>query len=239
MRPESLDERRSFPKRVVSDPGDDLLNALEQDLVRIMGVTSARVVGDDSPREVHVVASAARPPKQVVRDVQSLAAARFGISIDHRIVSVVQMDEEAQSPAATDGAHDAEVDTGEDRRPALDRIVVASRGDTGWVRVGLRWPDGEVTEGAGAAGATRDARARGSVNAVHQALEPLLASRNIALDLEHLLISPMGSSDSVIVKLGWHENGNATTLVGSALIEDDVASATVRAMLQALNRKLR
>ena len=236
MRPESLDERRSFPKRVVAGTDDDLLNALEQDLVRIMGVSSARVVGDGAPREVHVVASSSRPPKQVVRDVQSLAAARFGITIDHRIVSVVQMDEEKPQEA---GIHSADADPADDRRPAVDRVVFATRGDTGWIRVGLRWPDGEVTEGAGAAGATRDARARGAVNAVHQALEPLLASRNVSLDLEHLLISPMGSNDSVVVKLGWHESGNSTTLIGSALVEDDIASATVRSMLQAVNRKLR
>lgn len=239
MRPESLHERRGFPKRVLPESDNDLLNALEQDLLRIMGVTSVRVVGEESPREVHVVASSSRPPKQVVRDVQSLAAARFGLSIDHRIVSVVQMDEEDEAADAAAPTNEPEVDSGEDRRPALDRIVSATRGDSGWVRVGLRWPDGEVTEGAGAAGATRDSRARGSVNAVQQALEPLLASRNVSLDLEHLLISRMGSNDSVIVKVGWHEGGNATILVGSALVEDDIATATVRALLQAVNRKLR
>jgi hypothetical protein len=67
---------------------------LEADLPKIQGVSSARVVGEDEPSEIHVVASTARPPKQIVRDVQSLANARFGIPIDHRIVSVVQLNDQ-------------------------------------------------------------------------------------------------------------------------------------------------
>jgi hypothetical protein len=233
MRPESMQERRNYPKSVPArddDPAVRLRN-LEADLARVAGVSSARVVGDDTPREIHVVATAERPPKQVVRDVQSLAAARFGISIDHRIVSVVQLDDQVSL--------DAPGQEEEAGRLIIDRVVFASKGRSGWVRVGLRWPDGEVTEGAGVAGSTRESRARGASLAVQQALEPMLTTNDVSLDVDQVLIAQLGVEDSVTVKLMWHEGRRSTALVGSALIDDDVASATVRAFLQAINRKLR
>jgi hypothetical protein len=235
MRPESMQERRNYPKSVPARDGDPAirLRSLETDLARVAGVSSARVVGDDVPREIHVVSTAERPPKQVVRDVQSLAAARFGISIDHRIVSVVQLDD----PPPLEVSVATEED--EAGRLVIDRVVFASKGHSGWVRVGLRWPDGEVTEGAGVAGATRESRARGASLAVQQALEPMLTTNDVSLDVDQVLIAQLGVEDSVTVKLMWHEGRRSTALVGSALIDDDVASATVRAFLQAINRKLR
>ncbi|MGH2788320.1 MAG: hypothetical protein ACRDJV_10475 [Actinomycetota bacterium] len=228
-----MQERRSYPKSVPVHDGDPAvrLRNLEADISRVAGVSSARVVGDDVPREIHVVATVERPPKQVVRDVQSLAAARFGISIDHRIVSVVQMDKDEPLPEIVE----EEDDSG---RLVIDRVVLASKGRSGWVRVGLRWPDGEVTEGAGVAGATRESRARGASLAVQQALEPVMTTNDVSLDVDQVLINQLGVADSVTVKLMWHEGRRSTALVGSALIDDDVASATVRAFLQAINRKI-
>src|ERR671919_677812 len=89
--------------------GRALLDRIENDLLRVPGVMSASVVGEETPREIHVVATPERSPKQIVRDVQSLTSARFGISIDHRIVSVVQLGENQLRAA--------ESDTGEDQRP--------------------------------------------------------------------------------------------------------------------------
>ena len=70
-----------------------LLPQLEEALRQIPGVRAASVVtGPDAvPTEVHVLASPGKAAKQVVRDVQSLAMARYDIDIDHRIVSVLQI----------------------------------------------------------------------------------------------------------------------------------------------------
>jgi len=39
-------------------------------------------------REIHVLSRSKRPPKQIVRDVQTVLLARYGKSIDYRVVSV-------------------------------------------------------------------------------------------------------------------------------------------------------
>lgn len=72
---------------------------LERELYRIADVTAARVVLDDESQiaEVHILSSPRKHAKQVVRDVQSVAMATFGIDLDRRIVSVVQLDAVASS----------------------------------------------------------------------------------------------------------------------------------------------
>jgi hypothetical protein len=70
------------------------LPALEHELCRIPEVTAARVVaGEDGEiEEVHILALPSKHPKQVVRDVQSVAMATFNVDVDRRLVSVVQLD---------------------------------------------------------------------------------------------------------------------------------------------------
>ena len=81
------------------------VEAMERDLGRIPAVTLARVVVEaDELKEVHIVCGVGRSPKLVGRDVQSLLAARWGVDVDHRKVSVVQLEggdeEEAEAIAA-------------------------------------------------------------------------------------------------------------------------------------------
>ena len=63
------------------------------------GVHAVRVVGDRSgrPVEVHVLADPSKPAKQTVRDVRAVAQTMFGIELDHRIVSVAQLDTNDQN----------------------------------------------------------------------------------------------------------------------------------------------
>ena len=83
------------------------LIALQDKICRIDGVEAARIVaGNGHIEEIHVLARRNKPPKQVVRDVQSLSQALFGEEIDRRIVSVVQL-------------ADADLDTGSARRSSM------------------------------------------------------------------------------------------------------------------------
>src|SRR5262245_27567000 len=48
---------------------------------------SIQIEGEEV-REIHVLTRSKRPPKQIVRDVQTVLLARYGKSIDYRVVSV-------------------------------------------------------------------------------------------------------------------------------------------------------
>jgi hypothetical protein len=48
----------------------------------------------------------------------------------------------------------------------------------------------------------------------------------------------MGQAETVVVRATYYGRQGGSALVGVALLHDDAASATVRALLHALNRKL-
>ncbi len=79
--------------------GASELRDLEDELCRLTGVHAVRVVGDRSgrPIEVHVLADPSKPAKQTVRDVRAVAQTVFGIELDHRIVSVAQLNTNDQN----------------------------------------------------------------------------------------------------------------------------------------------
>ena len=220
---------------------DQKLIRLEEDLRRVPGIQNARIVGDQGPTEIHIVANHDRSPKQLVRDVQSLAQAGFGLKIDHRIVSVVQLEEDEAPEATIDLDNDQEPPPpppARSQRPLLERVVFASKGSSGWVKVALRWPDGEVTEGAGAATGSREARARGATLATLNALEPALTAKGASLEIDQVVVHRIGQTDAVLVRAVLYDGSGPVSLVGSAVVEDDVATAAVRALLHAINRKL-
>ena len=88
---------------------------LEETITQLDSVEAVRIVmNGDRVSEVHVLAAPAKAPKQVVRDVQSLAMARYGTNIDRRVISVVQL-------AANAVEHRTLERHGDERRPAVER----------------------------------------------------------------------------------------------------------------------
>lgn len=198
---------------------------LEDGLKRISGVRGVRVVGEEHPTEIHVVAAQDRSPKQVVRDVQSMAAAGFGLSIDHRIVSVVQVVEQSSNGHRLP-------------RIMIERIEISKGADSEWVKVMLRHPSGEISEGSCTGGGSRPSRGKAAVIAALRALDPALSERKVTVDLETLSLQRVDAQDAVCVRAAFYEDGVGLSLIGTAAIEDDIASAAIKALLQALNRKL-
>src|SRR5437764_15375091 len=70
------------------------LREVEKELCRVPEVSAARIVEDEigRPVEVHILSSRDKHAKQIVRDVQSVAMATFGLELDRRLVSVVQLE---------------------------------------------------------------------------------------------------------------------------------------------------
>ena len=225
------------------DPGNDRLSRVElsqfeKDLARIPGVRAARVIGEEAPSEIHIVASVDKPAKQIVRDVQSLAAAAYDITIDHRIVSVVQSDPADTIRLDEPTPEPQFVPPVGTSRVVLNWLMIAPQGDSDRINVGIRWDATESEGGAVATTANREARARAAAEALAQAIGQGLTGRHSGVEIDSVVVHKIGNSDSVTVKANYREEGIVTAVIGTALINDDVASATAKALLQALNRKL-
>lgn len=76
--------------------------AAEEALRRVRGIEEATIrLEDDEIREIHILTTSTRPPKQIVRDVQGILHNKFQRTIDYRIVSVVYLDPPAAESAET------------------------------------------------------------------------------------------------------------------------------------------
>ncbi|WP_258360799.1 hypothetical protein [Moorella sulfitireducens (nom. illeg.)] len=69
--------------------------AYERVICQIKDVLGARLVTapDGSIGEIHIMAGSNRSPKQIVRDVESALLIQLGVTVDHKKISVVQVDE--------------------------------------------------------------------------------------------------------------------------------------------------
>ena len=218
-----------------------LLPELEDALRRIQGVKAASVVtGPDAvPTEVHVLAAPGKPAKQVVRDVQSLALARYDIDIDHRIVSVVQMgDDEVRVPDTVAGltpggerADEAEPIV----RPAIAAIMVRSGKGQTEASVTLAAGD-RLFEGRSQGPAGHSHRARLVAIATLDAVAELLGQ---ACEVESSTVVPTGSREVALTVLTMAlPRIGEQVLTGSAVVRGDDADAVARSVLVALNRQL-
>lgn len=227
-------------------PSLRLLPELEDALRHIQGVRAASVVtGPDAvPTEVHVLADPGKPAKQVVRDVQSLAMARYDIDIDHRIVSVVQMGEEevrAPEPAAHAGAPAPTPEAKPSRevecsgRPAIAAIMVRSgKGETE-ASVTLA-ATGELFEGHSSGPTGRTHRARLVALATLDAVAELLGQ---PCEVESASIIGTGVRDVALTVLTMTlPRTGEQVLTGCAAVRGDEADAVARSVLDALNRQL-
>lgn len=196
--------------------------SFEKTIERLPGVEAARVVmNGKQPVEIHVLAKPGKAPKQVVRDVQSLALAAHGVTIDRRIVSVVQI--EGADMVAGD-------------RPIIEDVGETVDGAKMEITVTLSWHDQKlVGKASGAAAATTRLRlvAEATVNALSQALQDGTAFAVSAVDTP-----VVGSQEVAIAQVVIVSEGIERLMVGSALVAGDPSRAMVRAVLDALNRQV-
>lgn len=198
---------------------------VERDLCTIPGIHSVRVVPgfERDVDELHVVTSPDRAPKQTVRDVQTLLMARFGIATDHRVVSVVQLDEPSLGMPST-------------RRVVIERVTVAQEGLTVTAEVVIVDREEERlgrADGPSSVVGQRRAIARATLASV----QPLL-DRDAVVDLEAADVSQVMGHPVAISLVHVRTGRGEYTLCGSAIVRDGEANAIARSVLDALNRTL-
>lgn len=234
-------------ERLTFMPSLRLLPDLEESIRQIPGVRAVSVVtnAQAQPTEVHVLAAPGKPAKQIVRDVQSLSMAQFDIDLDHRIVSVVQIEDEsatADDATVIDLSDPSEPASDElleqieaQARPMISEIGVRSTGSEIEVEVRLEF-DGDTFVGIERGAAAASARPR------------LVAGATISA-LDELLGLPAAVESAAVVETGTHAVAlvvitisvprlGAQSLAGSAVIRGDETDAVARAVLSAVNRRL-
>lgn len=215
----------SRPTRPVDLHDPEQRASVETALTTIPGVRATRIVPgyDREVDELHVVSDADRAPKQVVRDVQSTLMARYGITTDHRVISVVGLEQQ----------HTTRADTTE-RRVTISRVEVVNQGLSAQVRVHIL--DGDVErEGADEGPASNAGRRRAVARATLQAIRPLLGQGRV-VEIENVDVAEVHGHEVALCFVHFHTSAGELTNCGSALVRKDESDAVARAVLDAVNR---
>lgn len=191
---------------------------------RVRGVMATRVVGENGDiSEVHILAQAGRPAKQIVRDVESLVAAQFGMKLDHRKVSVAQIEgpkEEAPLP-----------------RPEIRGVRIEAEGGRVRVHVTLAHGNQSYEGSAEGAGASVN-RYRLAAAAALGALENYL-NKSCRLVLDDLVPFHLGGWDGYLAGVVLISTFGEEHLVGCSLVKKDKMDAAIKAACNAVNRRIR
>ena len=208
------------------------LAEVEAELCRLPDVAAVRIVADSvgRPVEVHVLAHTGKQPKQVVRDVQSVALASFGIELDRRIVSVVQLGPNGASTAEAPSENHMTRRRASPQpshrargcaRPCRSPSRTATTKPSGTPKVRLPVPRVRVWS-----------RWRRSTRSVSSNPAPTVSTSTARRSCAS------GSHDVVVVSLVYVDPPLEHHLTGSAMLHHNADDATVRAVLDATNRRL-
>jgi hypothetical protein len=196
----------------------------EETIVQLDSVEAARVVRQGGKIvELHVLAAPSKSPKQVSRDIQSLAMARFGVNIDRRVISVVQLNVDSLRERKT-------------TRPRLMRIKESTDNTRATLTVTLGW---ENTEFIGTASGPDgpSARLRLVGEATLHSMESIF-EETPPLALDAIGPASVGMRTAMIAVIVFASKDGEELVVGSALSHGDDDEAAVKAVLDALNRRL-
>ena len=209
---------------------DSELGDIEKELCRLPAVNAARIVTDDigRPKELHILASSEKSPKQIARDVQSVAMATFGMEIDHRIISVVQLDQAHLEPILAPVGKE---------RVSIGAISSEQRGMRNHARVTLRLGDEEVV-GLAEGSIAESSRNRAVAQATLEALRQLVPAAESA-DVETAACVHLGTRQVAVATLVFVVPPHEEVVSGSAIVRGgNEPEALARAVLDATNRRL-
>lgn len=197
--------------------------AFEAELTTLPDVKAARVVTASSGRitEIHLISEGEKSPKQIVRDVQTVAQARLGLEIDHRIVSIVRMPVALQQQTAP-------------TRLSLASVSWTTEGTRATCRVRVEFGD-ENAIGEATGAATTVSPPRLVAQAASMAITNL-AGQHPTADVDDVLLVDVGRHRVAVAFVIVLDGTSERVITGSAPVRGDDNDAIARAVLDAVNR---
>lgn len=199
----------------------EIINIKEM-ISKIDGVMNVKVVYEDSElQEVHILASNLRAPKQIVRDIESSLLAAYDYKIDRKIISIAQID-----------IGDSE---------SIRRIIYGGtkfqvNGNNIDCEVVLDYA-GEEYSAASSALKTNINRKSIVAKATISAIEKIYDQPNV-FDIQDVLVNSSRDINFVVVIVNMVLNSKEETMIGSAIIRNDINEAIAKATLDAVNRRI-
>lgn len=204
---------------------EEVIRHYEGIIQKIKDVVSAKIITtpDGKISEIHVLANSNRNPKQIVRDIESALIATFGSEIDHKKISVAQLEKEDNCTAET--------------RLRIDGLTVKKGKYSYEVAVSLRDAEDKVYEGRASGSGTYKHYlkliAQATINAIQQ-----YAGKDFLIALEDINTFRIGEREAIAVLVSILTNGGEESFLGSSIFREDKGESVVVAVLNAVNRRL-
>jgi len=208
-----------------ADPTKPSANDLDLTLAQIAGVFAACVVLDANRNvaEIHIVASAARKPKQIIRDIETLLFVKHKIKVDYRMISLVQLPDEKllRVPVA---------------RPEIRRVTETSVGDLRRVQVEIQGA-ARMVSGEAQDKTTNPMPFQVGAQATIHALEKLVKGY-MDIRLEETSTMQLGNHEILLVVVSCLTQDREETFIGTSFVTSKPVESAARATLDALNRRI-
>jgi len=205
---------------------NDLVKDIESIITQVQGVISGRLIcQDDEIVEIHVLADSSRSPKQVVRDIESAVLVKQGLELDHKKISVAQLGDDVPPPPKTD------------TRLQFSSINYSVENGTAATSITIN-ANNELYTAAAKGPNTRSNRLKltseAALSAVEQSVN--INGKLIVGDVQKLNLC--GHEIITVAVCFHHLDRTEDILLGTAVNKGDDLESTVRATLDAINRKV-
>lgn len=200
-------------------------DSLQRDIKRIRGVFSASVVRDPDGgiAEIHMEASPSRRPKQIVRDTESLLHTHFGIALDYRKISLVQLEAPVDAEGRLRLVSVSLLPEGKE-----GARVLLGTGDNVYRGVAPLPPD-EASDDESVAAAA----AKATLDAMQKVIGKI-----VPLQLDSVFLIPAGEDSVCLAIVSASSSQGQERLTGTAIVRHNVCEAASKATLDAVNRRL-
>lgn len=215
----STNDFRNF---IISPHSASKTDEIEKTINSLSGVLFTKISLDDNKeiKEIHVIAKDIYSPKKISRDVESLLMAKYKIPIDYRKISIAQVAEEKRIS----------------QRLKFVDLSIFSEGDNLEVLIKLE-NNNKIYEGK--IKCTKWDKNREYI-ITRATLEAITSFMNglVFFQVEGIKRVFLEQREVLVISISLINDQGKENLIGAALIDDDHQRSLVKAILQAVNRRI-
>ena len=207
------------------------LSTYEYMIAKVAGVSSAKLKADDNENivECHVLADTTRNVKQIVRDIQSVLMAKYGLDVDYKKISVAQVHQIV--------TNDTNPQQQKSNRVAIGPMNIKYLQNHIEVSITLIGQNEEFI-GEDVGNDSPESRVRAIAGATIDAVNRMVGNP-AAYELLEVKRVMVAGQDACVVAVCGRLFGSEEHHLGCVYTRGDVNRAAVRAVLDAVNRRLR
>ena len=197
-------------------------NVFQEMINKINGVISTKIIHQDNDiQELHILANTLRAPKQIVRDIESILLTSFDYRVDRKVISIAQIETDDTDPI---------------KRIKFGGISLDVQANMVECKVKLLYEEQEffVTQvGIKTAANRKKIVAKATIDAVEKIL-----GQTFIFDVQDVISTTNRDITFISVLVNMVINESEETMVGSAIIKNDINEAIAKATLAAINRRV-